>query len=149
MTGQILAAFVASKSDLVARVGDRVRPLAVVPLSDQMPYFVYQEIDGQTIGTLDGPSGLTDRRLQVSAVSESYGEAKLLARLLIGTREDVRFDGFKGTLAGVSVRRVRLADMRDVYDEPVHGQGRGPSEVQMDFMVCFDEAGIPAANAEG
>lgn len=152
MTGQILTAFVATKSDLVAVIGTKVRP-ATGEQSDALPYVTYQEIDGQTPGGLDGPSGLADRRLQVNAVAASYGQAKLIARLLCGTRADVRFDGFKGSLTvgsvSVDVRRVRLTDMRDVYDQPVHGGSRGEYEVQMDFMVCFDEAAVTAQSAGG
>lgn len=148
MTGQILTAFVATKNDLVDLIGTRIRP-QTGEQSDLKPYLVYQEIDGQPIWSLGGPSGLAQRRLQVNVVASSYGEAKLIARLLCGTKDDIRFDGFKGPLAGVNVQCVQLVDIRDVYEQPQSGQARGCFEIQLDFMVAFDESAITAASFEG
>lgn len=148
MTGQILAAFVASQSDLAELVGTRVRPItADVP--DVRPYLTYQEIDGFAIDALDGPAGINDTRLQVNIVSASYGQAKLIRRLLCGTKDDVRFNGFRGTLAGCDVRRVRLVDWRDEYETPQSGEARGPYEIQLDFMIAFDEGAVLAEDWEG
>lgn len=153
MTGQILTAYVASQPDLVSRVGDRVRPVGA-DTDDALPYLTYLDVDGQRPGGLDGPSGLADGRLQVNVVAATYGEAKLLARLLAGTRDETTdlptgLDGFKGTLGGIDVRRVKLEDVRDTSENPVSGQQRPLYEIQLDFMVAFDEAALAASAAEG
>ncbi len=148
-----MAAFVATIPDLVAQIGEKVRP-ATADLDDAAPYLTYQGIDGQTIGGLDGPSGLADRRLQVNVVGSSYGQANFVARLLVGTRDEITdlptgFDGFRGTLDGVDVRRVRLVDWRDNYEMPEAAEQRGIYEIQLDFMIAFDEATVSAGQVGG
>src|SRR5262245_54433779 len=110
MAGRFITAFVASKADLVALVGDRVRPVGGEQATDVgKDYITYQQIDAAPVGELsDYSADLSVDRYQVSIIAAGsraadYTRIRKIARLLKGVRGDRRLNGFRsaGIIGGV------------------------------------------------
>lgn len=145
MIEKFVVAYVATKPDLVALVGDRVRAGQDRTEDVGKDRIYFFQVDGPRLKSLKGPSGLAMPRLQFGIISADYGRAKLIARLLAGTKGDERLNGYKGTLAGIDVRSFLLTDERALTLPPQGGQGIGETEVQQDYSVCWDEQAAAVA----
>lgn len=139
MFGKFLVAWIATMSDIVAYIGDRVQDNETAQTMPR-PYVVYTKVGSNPIADLSGPSGLNDESWQLSIIANTYAQARAIADLISGTRTLRRLDGYSGVLAGVSVRRCLLSDERDIHYSPVDGSARGVREIQQDYSVAIDRA---------
>lgn len=133
-----LPAWVATQSDLVALVGDRVGPWQSAQ-GEVLPRIVYHRISGGNVRSLTGPSGLSRERWQIDCYGATYSSAEAVARKIKGRKGDVRLDGYRGTLAGVVVRACLLEDDRDEPIPPADASDRATYCVSLDFSVSCDE----------
>jgi len=75
MVEQRLVAKLLATSAVTDLVGTRIRAMRPRQL-DQLPVLVYQRISTTPINTLTGRVGAAFARIQLTAIAESYGEAK-------------------------------------------------------------------------
>lgn len=98
----------AIEGDLQALLAPLVsgRCYPIINTSDivQLPYITYQVISNVPTVSLDGPSGLENRRIQIDAFAFSYGAMKALETSI------------KKTMAGSTIVNVPLLSMEQ-YEE--------------------------------
>jgi Protein of unknown function (DUF3168) len=75
---EILVARLKASPQVTALVGSRIYPM-VIPQGVVMPAIAYQRISTVRPGSLRGPSGIADPRLQVNCWADTYGTAKTVA----------------------------------------------------------------------
>lgn len=119
---------------LVALVGRRVTP-ALRDQGEPLPAVVFNLVDGQADVVHDGPSGLSESRIQIDAYAETWDEVKAVSRAVRDC-----LDGYAGTPEdGVQIQAVLPLSVRDT---PPDGTEADPTyRVSMDFTVW---AGTPA-----
>lgn len=112
-----------------------VHPLRA-PQNARPPYTIYQRIDGDRFGTLTGPSGLAQKRIQVDCYDVSYEDAKLAAETI---RQ--RLDGYSGTVAGVRIGGVSLlTDLPDQEDSEGETETGQPAvRISKDYLFTYEE----------
>lgn len=105
-------------ADLALIVGDRIYP-SLAPDGVVRPYITFRGVSGQSLGSLDGPSGIAQDRYQVDCWSMNLLEAS-------GIRELVRlaFQGFRGVIASVPTFEVQECS----YE-------KGPSLIESDTRL--------------
>lgn len=135
---KFLTAFMESQADVAALIADRFYPIHAVQ-TDTRPYVTYQTITGGSMHTLGGPEGVEFETVQLNIVADTDVQAKRIARLIAGTKGDVRLNCFRGVKGGVVVKGCWLEDQRNMPGPITHAQGRAPAEVQQDYRIWVDE----------
>lgn len=119
-----------------AIVGTKIFP-NIVPHSASMPSITYQLIDSGYEYALDStPShkiNLVTCRYQVNCWAATYKAARQLA-------DKVRalFDGYAGTVGGVPIRKIQIADESDI-SEPEELESLKRFGKRIDLMVWYHE----------
>lgn len=128
-----LRAYLLADAAIAAQVGARVFP-SFLPQGIVAPSIVYHRISGFGDHTMQGPSGYTVSRVQVTAFAQALDTAEAIANLV-----KARLDGYRGTmgagLAAVKVQGVFYeTDNPPTFDDArkIYGAGR-------DYMVHFGE----------
>lgn len=107
----------------------------MAPQNVRPPYRIYQRIDGTRFGSMDGPSGLAQARIQVDSYAPTYEAAKL-------DSETVRqaIDGFSGTIAGIRIGGVsQLLDLPDQIDPEAQTEtGQKAFRAAKDYLFTFE-----------
>lgn len=143
MYGKFLEAFVQQQTDLADLLGGAGDDTRFGPFGEQswagQAYATYQQVSGSKLGSLGGPTGLANPQVQISIVAPTHLQARRIARLIAGTKDDERLDGYRGTLGGIDVRSCLLKDERELDLSPPDARGKGPFEVQQDYSLWLDE----------
>ncbi|MBL4702090.1 MAG: DUF3168 domain-containing protein [Phycisphaeraceae bacterium] len=94
-----------------ALVASRIHPVTL-PQSVTFPALSYRRISGQRVNHLAGSSGLQHPRIQMSAWSKTYSQAKNIT-------ENVRLslEGFRGTMGTIQVDGVVFLGDHDLYED--------------------------------
>lgn len=110
MIESALRSRLATFSGLTALVGTRIYPL-IMPQDAAFPAVTYQKISGPRVHAKEGPLGEAYPRFQVSVWAKEFGDSRRVS-------EQVRLalDGWRGTVAGVTVRDSALANETDLYE---------------------------------
>lgn len=140
MIGKFLVAWVDSRADLKALIGDRFTPDRADPTAPY-PYVTYQITGDDQVRSLAGPSGLRRQMVQIDVVDTNYQRAVTVAALIHGGQDDRRLDGYAGELGGVDVKEGRWLDGRVMYDEPRAGEEQGARRLQLDFKFTYAYGG--------
>ena len=123
-----LYAHLTSDPDVSALVGDRIYPL-LVPQDATLPAIAYQRISTGRDETHTGPSGLSQARIQLTCIADSYDAAKAVADAVRSS-----LDGFSGTMGGINVGACFVTNDRDDWaaslDMPV---------VRLDVIIWHHE----------
>jgi hypothetical protein len=101
----------------------------------QPPRIDYMLASGTPVHSFAGPSGLNGERWQLNCWGATAAQARLVARLVAGTKQDRRLDGFQGTLANLTVQACLLLDNRDVSQQMSPGTDVPTFCQQLDFHV--------------
>lgn len=101
---------VALQSMLAAVEGSNGAYPLYSPQDARTPYFLYGRVDTERDFTLQGPSGLADARMEITAYAPGYVEALTLAG-----KARQALDGFLGTVEGVDILACRLDTDSDVF----------------------------------
>jgi len=127
---EFFVAWAASQSDLTALIGDRISPWES-DRRDDVPRVTYFLVSGDRVNTLAGPTKLAVQRWQLDCWGSSQKNAAAVARLFTGASGDSRLDGYRGTLAGITIQNCRLTDERDnsEIDSPC---------VSLDFEISWN-----------
>jgi len=128
-----LRAFLLADATLSTAVGtSRIYP-GEMPQGVTLQSLVYQEISNQGDHHMEGASGLSRPRYQVTAWAPTRDAARALALL---AKE--RLDGYRGVMgsggAAVTVNGVFFESSQDMKDDVAKLFGRA-----MDFFIWFDE----------
>lgn len=107
-----------------------------VPQGAALPYTIYQKIDGDRFGSLHGPSGLAQSRIQVDAYAAQPEDAVTLAELVCQ-----KLDGYSGTIGGVRIGGVSLlVDLPDREDtNAVTSTGQIPFVASKDYLFTHEK----------
>ncbi len=99
---------------LAGLIGDRIFPV-VVPEDSDLPAVAYQRVSGPRLLGHAGALGVGEARIQVTAIAETYAEAKQVT----GGIRDL-LNGYVGTLGGVcEVWACRVENEVDGYGAQV------------------------------
>ena len=120
-----------SISDIVAA---RVYAM-FAPQTTELPYIIYQQISAIRDHTLDGPSGYTDSRYQLTCWATTYELAKQLFEAV-----RIFFDGYHATVAGVNIQYVQFENELDTFAKQPGVDVIDRYGKQIDFKITFDEA---------
>jgi len=112
-----------------ALVEDRVFPVSL-PQGARLPSVVVARVDGAPLLADDGPSGLSNPRLQIDCWGSSYASAKALARAVTSS-----LNAYSGDMAGLDVPHVELEAERDMPREGGSNQSEYRYRVSLDFLV--------------
>jgi hypothetical protein len=111
---------------LAALIGERLTP-GVRTQGAPLPALVFNLISDLPDYSNDGPTGLTQARIQLDAYGATYAEAKAVARAA-----NARVSGWRGTVGGWAIQGVFQQNARDTFNhdapEKIHG-------VSTDFIV--------------
>ena len=121
-------------SDISATVGTRVY-LAIIPQDASLPAITYQRISGSHVRSLEGSSGASEARYQITAWASTGLAAKQLADYV-----RLSLDGFSGAMGDVTVKRVYLEDDRDQFEPAAGNDEERRNGVLMDFSIWYHEA---------
>jgi hypothetical protein len=108
----------------------------MAPQTALLPYVIYQRIDGERFGSLTGPSGLAQTRIQVDCYATSYEAAQLAAETIRR-----KLDGYSGTIGGVRIGGVSKAtDLPDQIDlEAETTTGQKAFRASKDYLFTHEE----------
>ena len=113
---------------VTAIVGTRVHP-GSVPQGTALPAIVFNRVDGAPLYSDDGEAGLETERVQIDCWSDSYSEAKRLARAVRAS-----LSAFAGTVAGVAFQNILLDAERDLRERG-SGAESYPFRTSLDFII--------------
>lgn len=130
-----IRAILAADAAVAALVADRIHPI-VLPQAGLFPALTYQVIDGDSHYSMQGPSGLASRRVQIDCHAETYEEAIDLKGAVIGA-----LSGFQGDVGSPPVRIQGIFRQleRDNYDAELERAGPTLWGKPLDFMVWDEE----------
>jgi hypothetical protein len=140
---EFLVAWVQSQADLAALLGSpgelRVSPQQAHRKSGT-PRVEHYLVSGDRVRGLKGPLGVTRQRWTLNVWGGSMAEAKAVARMITGDPDggDQRLDGYRGTLAGVTVKMTVLLDESEVFEPLTPGDDLGTPGMQLDFDVAYN-----------
>lgn len=77
----------------------------------ELPAITLQRITGLPDYHMQGPSGLTESRVQADVWAAGYGDAKFAARALVA-----RVSGFRGVQGSTNFQAIMIDGMRDDYE---------------------------------
>jgi hypothetical protein len=115
-------------------VATRIYP-QTSPQGSVFPQLVYYVIGNQHQHTMDGPVGMTRQSLRIECYATQYAD---VAALRDAVR--LRFDGFRGTIAGVEILAVILENDYDQYHRPDDDTEIGVRSRVMDFIIWTGES---------
>jgi hypothetical protein len=110
--------------------------LGRAPQGHALPYTIFQRIDGDRFGSLTGPSGLAQSRIQVDYYAALPEDAVTGAE-----RIRQKLDGYSGTVGGVRIGGVsKMLDLPD-RDDPsaITATGEIPFCAAKDYLFTFEE----------
>lgn len=138
-----LVAYLKARTGLTALIGGsspRVYP-GLVPESrgndDNYPALTYQIISALSDVAHDGPTGLTNTRIQIVAWARTYPAAVAIRNQLHDA-----MTGFKGIWGTLNIGACFKADEGDMPEPPLAAPGNAAARVygkRMDFRVWADE----------
>ena len=108
--GKYLRLLLTSDAGVSALAGARVYS-EVLPQSPALPAVVFNEVAGGDDYTLDGPSGVGSRRVQIDSWAKKRSEATALARAVAAA-----LSGHTGAAGGLEVEGVFLLNERWGFD---------------------------------
>lgn len=137
-----LCAWLENDADIAAVVDDRIEPRR----NSQglaMPRICLWRTSGARLGTLQGPSGLSNPRIRISCIAATYDIAKNLSELV-----RLSIDGFRGDMAGVDVQHILMADEND-NDDPQPGDDQlAAFIINTDYDILHNEVHTQPAWAD-
>ncbi|CCE96154.1 hypothetical protein SFHH103_01657 [Sinorhizobium fredii HH103] len=102
-----LTALLAGDARVKLLAGNKVHWVRA-PQRTATPYAVLQVISSRDDYHMQGPSGLTDARVQIDAYAESYLAAKRLSDAILGV-----LSGYRGTVSGIRLQGGFVENRRD------------------------------------
>lgn len=133
-----LRALLAADRDLARLTGGRIYPGAA-PTGAPLPYLVYQRISYGRIGSLRGPSGLAQVRIQYTAWSNTYAETQRLAERVRVILDGLPNDPPLPSTPPNPIRMIEAMDGPDRYEPPLAGASLGRYGAVREFRVWFEE----------
>lgn len=132
---QALAARLASLADVLLVAGGNVFP-SRRPQKRQLPCLTYRIVSKPRDPDLDGPAGIARARVQVSAWSHRYGDAKQLVQAV---RAGLPI-GFRGLLGpGVVVTGTTHTGESDLAEAPTDGTDDWTYQITFDLKINYRE----------
>ncbi len=122
-----------NEATISAIVSARVYPMTA-PQGTALPYIVYQQISAVRDHTMDGPSGYTDSRYQLTCWAVSY---KLGKQLFEAVRKF--FDGFHATVINRPIQYVQFENELDTFAKQPGVDVIDRYGKQIDLKITFDE----------
>lgn len=98
------------------------------------PYMTFRRLSGGHEHTLRGAAGFALPRFDVSAYSDTYQQAKELAKAVRGEMQ-----GFGGVMHTTEVRGATCVDEEDLFDDPIDGSDKGVFHIAMEFQINYTE----------
>lgn len=109
-----------------------VYPVRIPEDAVAYPCVVVQQISGPRITTLDGPTGKSRSRVQLSCIATTYTAAKqLMDSILSG------LDGFLGYWNGLQIGGVHVEDERDEDYKPINADDTAKFCVHVDLIIWY------------
>ena len=123
---------------IAALVVDRVYPV-FVPSGTIGAAVTYQTVDGDDEYTCEGPVGLPEDRVQITAWSAEAkdGGTHVQMLALFAALKDL-FDGYVGSAGGVTIAGCYIVDKDDVLSGDKEGSDYRWGK-RMDVMVAYEE----------
>lgn len=130
---EALQAYVVADESISAVIASRMYPV-FAPESAASPYLVYRVLSTQREYTMSGPTGTAQPTIKITCWADTYPAAKALARLVRS-----RLDGYRGTMGGISVRRIFLNDESDAFEPSPELLQRQMFGRELDFEIEHHE----------
>ena len=108
---EAMTAVLLADSDVTDLIGDKIFPMRA-PDDFARPYIVYQKVTGPREESHSGDSDLAHPRIQLSCWSDTYAEAKAVARTVIGS-----LHSFVGTSMGIDIQASTIDGEVDTFDD--------------------------------
>jgi hypothetical protein len=123
----------AVRSAMQLTAGDlpRIYPV-ILPQGATFPAISYQQIDLNRPMTTEGPSGLSNPRMQFSCWASNYTNVRILSTAV---RESL--EGFRGTLPDADSTKVKAFTLVD--ERPTYEESSFLHRIDLDFAVWFDD----------
>lgn len=119
---------------LASVVGEAIFP-QVRPQRSSLPAVVYRVPSIDRDHDLDGPSGIADAYVELTAYALDFSVCDRVAQVL----RDL-FDGFTGPLGETTVTETVSDNETDDYDYPSDGSDDGTHSIQIDYRITFRES---------
>lgn len=114
---EALVAVVGGLDDVTGDIGDRFFPVGARQGVDA-PYITFLQVSGPGVRSLAGHSNLEHPRYQLNCWDKTaLGAAALADKLRAG------LDGWRGTAAGLLIKRINVVDRRSLQSEPTKNAG--------------------------
>jgi hypothetical protein len=120
---------------LAALVEDRIFPQVRPQRSGAVPCVVFRVPSIDRAHDLDGPSGMADAFVELTAYAFDFTDCDRVAQVL----RDL-FDGFTGAMGDVEVVETVSDSETDDYDDPSDGSDDGAHQIQLDYQITFRES---------
>lgn len=133
MIATALVAAIKADSTLTALVHGRVFPEA--PQNANEPYIVYNTISTPRLWDFNGPTGLTESRIQFDCFAGDRIVAKQIATAIRNL-----FDGQATTLSGYKVQKLEVDDERDLDSARNIGTEQKLFGRSLDIIASFEES---------
>lgn len=124
-----LRTFLLADATLTTLISTRLYP-GVLPQNPILPAMTYQWISGPRFHSTDGPSGLSNPRIQFDCWASTYLEAETVFTAL-----RKRLDGYQGMAGSSRIQAAFLESERDEYEDEARLYRRSA-----DFFVWYEEA---------
>ncbi len=126
---EVIYSRLSTTAELTAIVGDRITPFGR-PQCQLGPAATFQIVGREFGHHLGGPDGTSSATLRISAWSRKYLEAEAVAKVVRDA-----FDGYRGTIGGVSIMGCFLEDEADLPEYPRNGSDSYLYQIVLTFNV--------------
>ena len=114
-----------------------VYPVRIPETVVTYPCVVIQQISGPRITTLDGPTGKSRSRVQLSCIATTYTDAKKLMDSIIAPVSQGGIDGFQGYWNGLLISGVHVEDERDEEYKPINADDVAKFCIHVDLIIWY------------
>lgn len=147
MIGKFLTAWMRQEAGVTALIGsgDSIRffPQHGVQSRNVFPRATYLEVNDTPKHYLQGRTGTNTVNVQIDCWARGIGGATVansLADAIVGTSENQKLDGFRGTLGGVFVQCCLMRGGRQEFEEePADGSDEWTYRVMLSFDITYNE----------
>lgn len=139
-------AWMGQESGVTAILGSgddlRVFPFNTPESIDVFPRLTYQLIENVAYQTLGGRNGHVNTLVQLDTWSKGpggYSTGRALALAVHGTEASPKLDGYRGTLAGVTVDASKMTIKQDFFERSADQSDEHIYRVMMRFRLFHTE----------
>ena len=127
-----------SQADLVALVGDRVRP-SMAAQSDELPYCVYSLVSETPVDHLTGYANLSNALIQVDVFTHYYQEAKAVAKQVKAAFRALRNTQIVSGAVTTDIRSAAIVGSRESVDAANDASDEHVYRVSVDLSINYRE----------